>query len=320
MLQSCFYQIAEYVMAPFGLMLFTFYVKNLGATKTTYKPIIETNGIESLFIACYSCMLFYLSIVAHSDAEIDLVYENAKSAILLGGFFGMIFIFILKYHAKNWGEDDNRSNSWPNKTALGLMIFLFIVIIYKNTHGFSGFKPTQVDFVSYIKDAFFFIIVPSNSIVLVFMTLIAYFYTNNTRIMMGRRVESNIDEYAKISDDRDIKSYSRASSNILNPPHIKVQSLVKIAESLIDNDNHSDIEKARDKLILAKDIAIENSFPPNIEYGIRKLLIKTYKLLNYIDLGQNEIDEFILKNTNSNSHVWIKYGNSWESKMKEILK
>src|SRR5437870_2418869 len=96
MIEQIYFQILEFVIAPIGLIIFTFYVKGEDVNKNWAKPkrILTENPIENLFIASYSHILYYLSVSAHDNFH---VCGSEQQSSLLAAVIGLLFLFIFKY-------------------------------------------------------------------------------------------------------------------------------------------------------------------------------------------------------------------------------
>ena len=97
MIECAYYQILEYIVAPIGLMIFTFYVKGIGKPKELLHFKFSDNAIESLFIASYCHLLYYFNLTAHRQQNGYHLLCEFHYASLLGAIACLLTIFIYKY-------------------------------------------------------------------------------------------------------------------------------------------------------------------------------------------------------------------------------
>ncbi len=90
-IEPIFYQILEYVVAPIGLMAMTSFIKR---SRENAPHGREDNKQEYLLIISYSCILFFLGQLAHTELTFGIVQKLATLMLAIGGF-----ILILIYKA-----------------------------------------------------------------------------------------------------------------------------------------------------------------------------------------------------------------------------
>jgi hypothetical protein len=285
--QSIFYQILEYIFAPIGLMVFTFYVK--GGKKAEPKQFKLTNdAIERLFIACYSHITYFFSLTAHSKLETLTLYNNQVSTLLCA-VIGLLTIFIFKYqHVKYTGKELQRITRHINLTALLLMSFLVCIIFNNNMHheGYhwtftiQDFKDRNVEFAYFLLNTRNLVFIPFIvTIVYLVWTNRATFFTSSVKpfieITNIQSPTARIAELTKIAEDEEV--------NI----EIRIDSHFKIAKQ------HRDLLNFKDCLVALESwekLTTSENYPEHQLFPARKLKIEVLCLLDLKDKAYIEVD------------------------------
>lgn len=317
MYEAVFYQTIEYVIAPIGLMIFLFYVKNVDIREKTFNPDFKENGIESLFIAAYSHVLYYFSITAHADGNhSDNIIEITKAASLMSAVLGLMLIFILKYYSNIWGNKNWKSKISTNTTALCLMFFLFLVICFLNFKGWhlnvSAFDHPLI----FIRENFIFLSYPNNFLFIIaaVVILLLQFKLNSRPKELTKGVLSFLNLNATPKDFHSsgiINKYTEIGESNSNPSFVRVDAFIANAKILMQKGDWSSISLALSEIEKAKRLALESHYPENLLYGIRKLKIELHSMLNDFDSAYLEISEIEKQNLNEVNGNLSKMKNEW---------
>lgn len=277
MIESAYYQILEYVIAPLGLMIFTFYVKGENTQDVAGRKLSD-NAIESLFIASYSHLLFYFSMSAHEFHSHSETRSDFQFASLLAAIAGLLTIFIYKYfYEKLDGAEFKRLCKHINNTAIGLMVFLIFIIIESNRQSF-GYKWTwsPKDAWNILTSVFQSVLNLRNLVFIPFIGLILYiiFFRRPIQISVGLKafLDSTKTEATQEAIDR-LLAIAKDSST---PPEIRYSSYVKITDYYFARKEYA---KALEAANTAKQLALTAGYPEDQLIGLRTLKTEIHCLL-----------------------------------------
>jgi len=319
MYESVLYQTIEYVIAPIGLMIFLYYVKNINTREKTFTPEFKENGIESLFIAAYSHVLYYFSVTAHANGNHnDKIIEITKSASLMSAVLGLMLIFILKYYSDIWGIKHWKSKLSTNTTALLLMLFLFFIICFMN------FRGWHINFASLATEQFIFITYPNNLLFIftAIAILIIQYKLNSQDKQLTKGVKTFL-ELNTIKDDININDRLRHYTNIaksnVNPNFIRVDAFIASAKLLQAKADSSSLTLALEEIEKAKRLALESDYPESLLYGIRKLKIQIHGQLKDKESASLEISEIEKQNQAESIAELAEMRNDWIKILKAMV-
>jgi|GEM_PF-4095920 len=299
MCESIFYQVLEYVIAPIGLMMIIFFVKNSDDKNGVFAHDFRDDGIESLFIAAYSHILFYFSVSAHPHEDHRDIEDSTKTASLLVAVLGVITTIILKHYSKVWGDKTKKYKAITNNVALLLMANLLFIICYYNSAGWDFsflLKKPQVPFWHRLS----FLLKPNNFIFIMIASfvLVMRFYlqwhkhklTNDVKTFLRLNRKTAIE----LLPENKMKDYTSIARNAINPLFVRIDSL--LAKAKILEQNKETLHSALIEVERAKEMARNVNYPENLLYGIRKLKIQILCKMSEPEAARLEIAEIMFQN------------------------
>ena len=337
MIESIFYLCLEYAVAPIGLMIFLFYVKHKSTDKTRHRgPKFGENGIESLFIASYSHILFYFSLSAHCGDHVTNVVGNAKAASLMMAVLGLILIYILKFYSEQWGENHPNTKMATNNSATFSIIFLVVNILYFKHDGWFirwdilkhlPTKITDIIYNCFLYPNSLFILKPQNLLFLVSAIGLIIIYVKLLRSEGPFKKSVQIysrDRSAMSTEQLYNKIYDPVIEDEETPWSLKVDALMLKARSNIQKNEIGILESELLEVRKAHRISIENDSPLNQIYGIDKLQIEILCRLGRIEEAHEVIakwNKLYANEENANKklalEMWIKILNDLVNRFSE---
>lgn len=324
MYEAVFYQTIEYVIAPIGLMIFLFYIKNVDIREKTFNPEFKENGIESLFIASYSHILYYFSVTAHADGNhSDDIIEITKSASLMSAVLGLMLIFILKYYSNIWGTKNWKSKISTNTTALCLMFFLFIVICFLNFKGWHFDISVFSHPLIFLKGNFTFLSYPNNFLFIIAACAILLLqYKLNSR---PKELTTDVMSFLNLNENQAepsfnvISNYTEIGKSNINPVFVRVDAFIANAKILLQKGDPASVSLALLEVEKAKRIALEANYPENLLYGIRKLKIEIHCMLDDEKSAYLEVSEIEKQNLNELNIDLVTMRNEWVEFLNKLI-
>lgn len=317
MIESTYYQILEYIAAPIGLMIFTFYVKGVDKDKFLGREF-KQNAIESLFIASYSHLLYFFSLNAHENEIKNLECGHNQFANLLCSIGGLLTIFIYKY-LYNVLRDElkERLIKRINTSTIVLMLLLSIIIIDTNSQiHHLVFEPNFDTVKSNFISLFCFFKRVDNLITLFLFLYLLYIISFNRPNISNSSLVKISDANKELNSSNRLQKYFSIANDSSENFNIRISSFIKLAENDYANLN---FQSSLEYIQSAKQIAILNSIPESEIYGIRMLKCKILCELGLINSIESEIEELI-KGMNLDSIENKSFYELWIAKLQDILK
>lgn len=327
MIESVYYQILEYVIAPIGLMIFTFFVKgekeviSSNISMQDSLPIeFKDNAIESLFIASYSHLLYYVSLSAHSHHYGNGICSREQFASLLAAIAGLLIIFIYKYfygRAKNGDRKEliEYLIKQINRAAFGLMLFLTIIIIVSNTNinhvkwtfSLEAFGNSIYDWVAFLLQLNNLIFIP---FVLIF--LYAIFIKQPTRETTASK---KLQTLTSSNGDSDKNKLMELYLDHSSPIEIRYNSIIKLVGQYMQSQNY---EEALNAVKKAKELAINYNYPESQMIALRYIIVELYCIFNNKEDAEKEIKE-VENNKTKDDAINQEFYDLWVKKLREIM-
>lgn len=317
MIQSIYYEILEYVIAPIGLMIFTFFVKSKNTVAIRTIKFSE-NAIESLFIASYSHLLYYFSLCAH---EGNIKFESVKNdqfAALTNSIAGLLTIFVFKYfYEKLDGDRLRKLTRTINYTAFGLMCFLAVIIVDSNMNFHnSHLSLSSKDANKWLVDFIYFIIRLNNLIFIPFIGFILFIVIIKPIVRVNPSLKSYILTNKNVSDEKSNENYQAIASEIYSPMAIRISSYVKLAIEFLKNQDHI---KSMEAITNAKNLAITSNYPESELIAIRSIKVELHCILNQKDKALKEVSE-VEQNKSRDSDSNKEFYGLWIKKLEDIIR
>jgi len=277
MIQSIFYQILEYVIAPIGLMIFTFFVKGKN-TKELRVLRFSDNAIESLFIASYCHLLYYFSLTAHEHHMGVNTCRDDQFASLMNAIAGLLTIFIFKYfYEKLDGWKLEKLKGIVNGTAMGLMIILTAIIIDSNmNYAHHRWTWSPNDAWKIIAASGAFLIHLNNLIFIPFIGFILYLIIVKPIIQVNPSLKSYINTTKNVPEEISLRNYTSIADDTGSPDDIRISSFVKIANHFFTLKKY---EEALAAITNAKKLSVSTGNPEAQLIAIRVLKARIHCLL-----------------------------------------
>jgi hypothetical protein len=312
-----FYQVLEYIVAPMGLVVFTYYIKGTHK-KQTVNEDVTSNPIENTFIASYSCLLYYFTLSAHMHKEHPCSME--QQAALLTVIAGLLILFIHKYL-----ESNDAIKSAPLLDIIFkymwvmIMFSLLLLIIISNMeiHDYIFTTPFGSefckDFWTLLIALLVFVIHPHHALFVVFtvvVSIVLYSISFNKvypsiALIQGRQGASG--------------TRVEAAKKIVNDPNafpkVKVSSHMRIAEAFFEKKEY---RASLESVIRAKDLACEQKYPEDQMYGIRVLKMRVHCKLGQRKEAENEMKE-VQDARERDREEYHEYYDQWLVALKKIL-
>ncbi len=293
-INSIFYQLLEYIIAPFVLVIFTHFI----LSKEDKFKGLGNYSIELNFVSLYSNLLFYFSCSAHHHPEHvctkNCLCIQVQLALLVVCVFGL-FLILIHQRIHNISVVSRFLQTIFNWLWAGIMAILLVLIFGINMHLNElslSFKADDIQ--NTFSHLVLFFRCPCNFLLLIFILFVILIMVLAWRPpQYGKSAIrfQNLSTDSDITVDKKEKEKNKQLEIALNKmakPEVRAQSFYHAANFSFEN---NEIRHALNYVVESKKIAELAGYQERLLLPIRELKMKIHLTLNENEDANAELVE-----------------------------